>query len=70
MNTKAIENSNLSQKEKEEQLKKANEYYKKASSSSSVVINNTYNSPKPVSIRELKRQDEIQMRRLSMQLGF
>lgn len=36
----------------------------------SVVINNTYNSPKPASIRELKRQDEIQMRRLSMQLGF
>lgn len=35
-----------------------------------VVINNTYNSPKPASIRELKRQDEIQMRRLSMQLGF
>ena len=32
MNTRAIENSNLSQKEKEEQLKKANEYYKKASS--------------------------------------
>lgn len=37
---------------------------------SSVVINNTYNSPKPASIRELKRQDEIQMRRLAMQLGF
>ena len=36
----------------------------------SVVINNTYNSPKPASIRELKRQDEIQMRRLAMQLGF
>lgn len=38
--------------------------------SSNVVINNTYNSPKPVSIRELKRQDEIQMRRLAMQLNF
>lgn len=37
---------------------------------SSVVINNTYNSPKPASIRELKRQDEIQMRRLAMQLSF
>ena len=37
---------------------------------SSVVINNTYNSPKPASIRELKRQDEIQMRRLAMQLNF
>ena len=36
----------------------------------SVVINNTYNSPKPASIRELKRQDEIQMRRLAMQLNF
>lgn len=36
----------------------------------SVVINNTYNSPKPASIRELKRQDEIQMRRLAMQLSF
>ena len=36
----------------------------------SVVINNTYNSPKPASIKELKRQDEMQMRRLSMQLGF
>lgn len=42
----------------------------KGSSSNSVVINNTYNSPKPASIRELKRQDEIQMRRLAMQLGF
>ena len=42
----------------------------KGSSSNNVTINNTYNSPKPVSIRELKRQDEIQMRRLSMQLGF
>ena len=42
----------------------------KGSSSNSVTINNTYNSPKPVSIRELKRQDEIQMRRLAMQLGF
>jgi TP901 family phage tail tape measure protein len=42
----------------------------KRSSSNSVVINNTYNSPKPASIRELKRQDEIQMRRLAMQLGF
>ena len=42
----------------------------KGTSSNSVVINNTYNSPKPASIRELKRQDEIQMRRLSMQLGF
>lgn len=39
-------------------------------SGNSVVINNTYNSPKPASIRELKRQDEIQMRRLAMQLGF
>lgn len=38
--------------------------------SSNVVINNTYNSPKPASIRELKRQDEIQMRRLAMQLSF
>ena len=38
--------------------------------SSNVVINNTYNSPKPASIRELKRQDEIQMRRLAMQLNF
>ena len=36
----------------------------------SVVINNTYNSPKPASIKELKRQDEMQMRRLSLQLGF
>ena len=36
----------------------------------SVVINNTYNSPKPVNIRDLKKQDAIQMRRLSMQLGF
>ena len=37
-----------------------------------VVINNNqvYTSPKPASIRELKRQDEIQMRRLAMQLGF
>ena len=35
-----------------------------------ITINNTYNSPKPVSIKELKRQDEIQMRRLAMQLGF
>lgn len=35
-----------------------------------ITINNTYNSPKPISIRELKRQDEIQMRRLAMQLGF
>ena len=42
----------------------------KRSSSNSVVINNTYNSPKSASIRELKRQDEIQMRRLAMQLGF
>ena len=42
----------------------------KGSSSNNVTINNTYNSPKPASIRELKRQDEIQMRRLSMQLGF
>ena len=42
----------------------------KGSSSNSVVINNTYNSPKPASIRELKRQDEIQMRRLAMQLNF
>lgn len=33
-----------------------------------IVINNTYNSPKPASIRDLKRQDEIQMRRLAMQL--
>lgn len=39
-------------------------------SGNSVVINNTYNSPKPASIRELKRQDEIQMRRLAMQLSF
>lgn len=39
-------------------------------SGNSVVINNTYNSPKPASIRELKRQDEIQMRRLAMQLNF
>lgn len=31
MNTKAIESSGLSQKEKEEQLRKANEYYKKVS---------------------------------------
>lgn len=31
MNTKSIESSGLSQKEKEEQLRKANEYYKKAS---------------------------------------
>ena len=38
----------------------------------SVVINNNqvYNSPKPASIKELKRQDEILMRRLSMQLSF
>ena len=36
----------------------------------SVVINNTYNSPKPASIIDLKKQDAIQMRRLSMQLGF
>ena len=43
---------------------------KGVSSNNNVVINNTYNSPKPASIRELKRQDEIQMRRLSMQLGF
>ena len=42
----------------------------KGSSSNNVTINNTYNSPKPASIRELKRQDEIQMRRLAMQLGF
>ena len=42
----------------------------KGLSSNSVTINNTYNSPKPASIRELKRQDEIQMRRLAMQLGF
>ena len=35
-----------------------------------ITINNTYNSPKPTSIRDLKRQDEIQMRRLAMQLGF
>lgn len=37
-----------------------------------VVINNNqvYTSPKPASIRELKRQDEIQMRRLAMQLSF
>ena len=35
-----------------------------------IVINNTYNSPKPTSIRELKKQDEIQMRRLAMQLKF
>ena len=42
----------------------------KGLSSNNVTINNTYNSPKPVSIRELKRQDEIQMRRLAMQLGF
>lgn len=35
-----------------------------------VIINNTYNSPKPASIKELKQQDEIQMRRLAMQLGF
>lgn len=35
-----------------------------------ITINNTYNSPKPSSIRELKMQDEIQMRRLAMQLGF
>lgn len=41
-----------------------------AGENKSVVINNTYNSPKPMSIRELKRQDEIQMRRLAMQLGF
>lgn len=33
-------------------------------------IENTYNSPKPASIIELKRQDEIQTRRLGMELGF
>ena len=35
--------------------------------SKNITINNTYNSPKPASIRELKKQDEIQMRRLAMQ---
>lgn len=44
--------------------------FAKGLSSNNVTINNTYNSPKPASIRELKRQDEIQMRRLAMQLGF
>ncbi|MBQ2799793.1 MAG: membrane protein insertase YidC [Lachnospiraceae bacterium] len=34
MNTKAVESSGLSQKEKEEQLRKANEYYKQASANS------------------------------------
>lgn len=33
-----------------------------------ITINNTYNSPKPASIRDLKRQDEIQLRRLAMLL--
>jgi TP901 family phage tail tape measure protein len=43
---------------------------KKDKAEKRITINNTYNSPKPLSIRELKRQDEIQMRRLAMQLGF
>lgn len=45
----------------------ANSNKNKEYSSKNITINNTYNSPKPASIRELKKQDEIQMRRLAMQ---
>ena len=51
-----------------EKINKSND--NKGTLSNSIVINNTYNSPKPTSIRELKKQDEIQMRRLAMQLKF
>lgn len=39
-------------------------------SAAKVNIYNTYNSPKAASIRELKKQDEIQMRRLALQLNL
>lgn len=38
--------------------------------SKSITINNTYNSPRSASIRELKKQDDIQMRRLAMQFDL
>ncbi|RDY22885.1 phage tail tape measure protein [Romboutsia maritimum] len=41
-----------------------------SNSKSSVKIENTYNSPKPASIKELKQQDKIQMRRLGMQFNL
>lgn len=40
------------------------------SSEKNITINNTYNSPQPASIAELKEQDEIQLMRLGMQLGI
>ncbi|MGX4600241.1 phage tail tape measure protein [Faecalimicrobium sp. JNUCC 81] len=39
---------------------------KESKESRNINFYNTYNSPKPSSIRDLKRQDEIQMRRLAL----
>lgn len=47
---------------------KGNSSSDKGYSSKNITINNTYNSPKPASIYELKKQDEITMRRLAMRL--